>query len=99
MRNEAQLSNACRLSVEAVGAHAPAAPPPPPSPAPAEAAAPRAAAPPRGMPLMEACGADYRAYCRGVPPGGGRALGCLLDRHASLSVACREALEAGRRRL
>jgi len=97
MRNEAQLSNACRQSVEAVAAHAPGAAPPV-SPAPAGSTAPPATSL-RGMSLMEACGADYRANCRAVPPGGGRALGCLLDHHASLSTSCRGALEAGRRRL
>jgi hypothetical protein len=75
-RNDAQLSNGCRLAVEAVGAHASGSIPPlGATSAPASASG--------DQPLMEAYAADFDKYCPGVVAGGGRALGCLLDRHAS----------------
>jgi hypothetical protein len=42
--------------------------------------------------MRHACGGDYRAYCRGVPMGGGRAIGCLADNESRLSPSCRGAL-------
>lgn len=90
--NDARLSNGCRLAVEAVGAHAPGSVPP-------LGATSAPAASSGGEPLREACAADFGKYCRSVVAGGGRALGCLLDHHASLTESCRTALEAGRQRL
>jgi hypothetical protein len=85
----ASLSPACRSAVGAIQSGA-AAPPPAAAPQPA----PRQEA---GM-MRQACGGDFRAYCRGVRPGGGRALECLADHRESLSPPCREALMAARRR-
>jgi hypothetical protein len=94
-QNSASLSPSCRQAVGAVGGGAPqssasaagaagsAAPP-----AAAGAGRVRAEA---GM-LREECGADYMTHCRGVLPGGGRALTCLADRRESLSHGCREAM-------
>ena len=42
----------------------------------------------------EACGPEYRAYCRLVQPRGGRALKCLEANAASLSPGCQNALTA-----
>ncbi|HET6609658.1 MAG TPA: cysteine rich repeat-containing protein [Rhodopila sp.] len=42
--------------------------------------------------LRRACGGDFRAYCRGVPMGGGRAIGCLEENESRLSPSCRGAL-------
>jgi hypothetical protein len=42
--------------------------------------------------LRSACGADVRALCGGVPPGGGRIMQCIADRAADLSPACQEVL-------
>ena len=42
--------------------------------------------------LRHACGADFRANCHGVQPGGGRALACLMDHSDSLSPGCQKAL-------
>jgi hypothetical protein len=53
----------------------PGQPPPPMQPAP----------PPRGA---VACGPDFARFCRGVPPGGGRIVLCLLGHRAELSPAC-----------
>lgn len=46
--------------------------------------------------MRNACGGDYRTWCRGVRLGGGRALACLGDHNESLSQPCREALAAAR---
>ena len=40
----------------------------------------------------QACGQDYRTYCQGVQPGGGRAITCLESNAQSLSPGCRKAL-------
>jgi Cysteine rich repeat len=42
--------------------------------------------------LRRACGSDFRAYCRGVPLGGGAALGCLKDNASRLLPQCKGAL-------
>jgi hypothetical protein len=39
-----------------------------------------------------ACGADVRALCPGIEPGGGRIITCLVSQAASLSPACRSVL-------
>jgi Cysteine rich repeat len=41
-----------------------------------------------------ACGADVRALCPGIEPGGGRIITCLVSQAASLSPACRSVLSA-----
>jgi hypothetical protein len=91
---------------------APAAPSAAPSTSPAETAPATPAAPaapaahafrpmsPRQemAVLRGACGPDYRALCAGVPPGGGRVIGCLRENAASLSPRCQAVLMAARRR-
>ena len=65
-----------------------------PAPSGAAAAAPPAAMSPReqaGL-MRRACGGDFRTFCQGVRPGGGRALGCLAQNQAQLSPSCRGAL-------
>jgi len=42
--------------------------------------------------LRSACGADVRALCGGVAPGGGRIIQCLAVRAESLSPQCRGVL-------
>jgi Cysteine rich repeat len=42
--------------------------------------------------LRSACGADMRALCGDVPPGGGRIVQCLAAKAASLSPACHDVL-------
>jgi hypothetical protein len=65
---------------------------PPPSP-PAAAVEP-APVPPleRLVFLRRACGGDARAFCAGVPLGGGRIVECLSAQMPSLSPPCRDAL-------
>jgi hypothetical protein len=42
--------------------------------------------------MRSACGADVRALCSGVEPGGGRIIECLVSQSASLSPACQGVL-------
>jgi hypothetical protein len=99
-KNKGKLSPACEQAVAAAsgGGAAPAT-----GTAPATAAAPAAAAPtvivlrpmrPREelFVLRSACGADVRAICGGVAPGGGRVVQCLATNAASLSPACKDVL-------
>jgi hypothetical protein len=46
--------------------------------------------------MRRSCGGDFRAYCRGVQPGGGRGLACLSENQARLSPPCRGALAEAR---
>lgn len=43
--------------------------------------------------LMQSCGADLRAHCAGVTPGGGRVLACLQKNEAQLTAACKAQLQ------
>ena len=100
--NKAKVSAPCQQAVNAAsGGAAPAA-----SGA-ASTAAPGAAAPaaaptvivlrpmrPREelFVLRSACGADVRALCGGVAPGGGRIVQCLANKAAAISPACKDVL-------
>ncbi len=91
--HQSSLSAACQSAVGAVAApqaNAPSAPS-----GGTAAAAPRPAMSPRQelAIVRQACGPDYRRLCRGVPLGGGRAVGCLADHHASLSRICQRTLD------
>jgi hypothetical protein len=73
----------------------------PPSSAAASSAPPNSAPPPmpprEKMAMMRrACGGDFRAYCRGVPLGGGEAMRCLADNQSRLSPPCRDVMAAAR---
>lgn len=91
-QHASELSSACGQAVGAIGGGSSS----PGKSAPAQAAHPPAAPPanPRAeMALMrQACGMDYRTFCRGVRPGGGRGVACLADHQESLSEGCRTAL-------
>ena len=99
-KNKAKLSAGCATAVSAAsgGGTAAAAPA-----AGAAATAAPAAAPtvivlrpmrPREelFVLRSACGADVRAICGGVAPGGGRIVQCLATNAAQLSPACKDVL-------
>jgi cysteine rich repeat protein len=99
--NAASLSAECRQALAATiqGAPAQSAAPPaapqPPAAGTLEAAPPVAVSPREELLLLRsACGADFRTYCRGLPLGGGRIIGCLRDNAASLSPRCQRALAA-----
>jgi hypothetical protein len=102
-KNKAKLSASCGAAVAAAagGGSLPATDG---AAAPATAAAPAAAAPVALVlrplrPLEElrivraACGADARAFCSAMEPGGGRIAGCLAAHAAALSPPCRGMLE------
>jgi len=98
-QNESSVSPGCQTALGAVGhGSATAGPSAPPTAAAAPGAAPAAPMSRRQeLALMRrACGPDYRAYCSGVQPGGGRALACLQDHAESLSHQCQSALMAAR---
>jgi hypothetical protein len=91
-----ELSGACQTSVS--GAIGGAASRPPPTGA--EAMPPPGAPPmsPREKMAMmrRACGGDFRAYCRGVPLGGGEGMRCLAENQSRLSSACQSVLAEAR---
>jgi hypothetical protein len=108
-RNAANLSPACQQAVRAVSTGTGAAASQgaaSSSTATAPAGAPRysgsAASPAPMTPrdelrvLRESCGGDFRAYCRNVPLGGGRAIACLRAHADALSPQCGDALSAAR---
>jgi hypothetical protein len=99
-KNKASVSAACGSALAAASSATAA---PATSAAPATAAAAPAAAPavivlrpmrPREelFVMRSACGADIRALCAGVVPGGGRIIECISSRAADLSPACKEVL-------
>jgi hypothetical protein len=103
-QNKSSLSAGCQQAVNAAGGGTAA--PAEGSTAPADAATAAPAAAPAAAPmtlrpmrprevlfvLRSACGADVRALCAGVPPGGGRIVECLASQAASLSPACHDVL-------
>jgi hypothetical protein len=99
-KNKASVSAACGRALAAVsgGTAAPATGGAPAAAGVAPAAAPAAIVLRPMRPreelfvLRSACGADVRALCGGVPPGGGRIMQCIADRAADLSPACQEVL-------
>lgn len=97
-QNMSRLSPNCGSAVGAVAGGTSGAAQAPSSQTSASQARPPTSAPPAMSPRQEAgllrraCAGDYRAYCRGVPLGGGRAIGCLKENQARLSRACRGAL-------
>jgi hypothetical protein len=56
---------------------------------------------PSGSPVAarpaQACRADFREFCGGIRPGGGRAIMCLREHAMDLSPTCQESLQAMRR--
>ena len=97
--NMAGLSPGCQAAVGAIEGETASGPPPGASqgrPAPAPMAPPAMPMREQAAMMRNACGGDFRAYCRGVRMGGGRALACLADHQESLTPPCREALAAAR---
>lgn len=110
-QHEASLSSGCEQAISALGGSSSAATPKSSSgassaPAAPDAGTPKAAAPaataapqlsPREEMVIarEACGPDFRSYCRAVPLGGGRGIACLRENMARLSPACQKVLAHG----
>ncbi len=107
-----ELSPACQTAVGSASGGASSRPPPPvgqsappysapPSSGPPSSAQPYRAPPPMSprekMAIMrQSCGGDFRAYCRGVPLGGGEAMRCLAENQSRLSPACRDVMAEAR---
>lgn len=89
-----QLSGGCQQAVGAIGGGSSSvagAAQPHPAPPPPELS------PRQEMALMrQSCGSDYRAYCNGVQPGGGRAIACLMRNEENLSPRCKTAMAEAR---
>jgi hypothetical protein len=96
-QNASSLSPNCQQAVAAAGGTGSAAPPASQGSASAPGMSHPNSSPREEMALLrQACGADYRLYCRGVRPGGGRAIACLEDNGPSLSPRCQNALASAR---
>jgi hypothetical protein len=108
-QHNSSLSAGCQQAIGALGSgkSAPAAAGTAPATATAAAAAaPAAAAPAAAAPtftprqeiaiVRQECGPDFRALCRSVALGGGRAIACLRKNMARLSPGCQKVLTAGR---
>jgi hypothetical protein len=98
----ANLSAPCQSAVGAVsgGGEARGGPQPsqaaPPSGASAFASPPAMSMREEAALMRRSCGGDFRAYCQGVRPGGGRAIACLSENQTRLSPPCRGALAEAR---
>ena len=90
-QHQSDLSPACQNAVAAIGGST------------SGGGASSQAMPPSGAPparsrrqqaalMRRACGSDFRAYCRGVGPGGGQVMACLADNESRLSPSCKGAL-------
>jgi hypothetical protein len=102
-KNKAKVSGPCQQAVNAAGGGG-AAPAAGGAAAATATATPGAAAPAAALVLRpmrpreelfvlrSACGADVRALCGGVAPGGGRIVQCLATQAASISPACKGVL-------
>ena len=99
-KNKTSVSPACSKALAAAsgGAPAPAMSGTPAATGVAPAAAPAVIVLRPMLPreelfvLRSACGADIRALCAGVAPGGGRIMQCISNRAADLSPGCQEVL-------
>ena len=47
---------------------------------------------PKAPSVRQTCKADFKKFCSGVQPGGGRILDCLNAHKGELTTACQEAL-------
>lgn len=98
-QNAASLSPGCQGALAAISPGAAATAPPrttQPAAPPTQQARPPLTPREEAAMMRQACGRDYQMFCRGVPPGGGRALGCLQAHGSQLSHQCRSALSAAR---
>lgn len=46
--------------------------------------------------LGEACGADVKQYCSGIPAGGSSRMQCLTDHRENLSEGCKAAMNTAK---
>jgi hypothetical protein len=91
------LSPACQSAVNEASGGESGHPPAAASQPPAAEAPPPAMSPRQKAALMRrSCGADFHAYCQGMPLGGGRGLACLAANQSRLSPSCSNALAEAR---
>lgn len=94
-----QLSQPCQTAMAAVdgGSSSRTATAPAPATAPSHA---QSTIPTREKLAMfrRACGRDFRTWCAGVEPGGGRAMECLIANQQRLSPSCKGLLAEARNR-
>jgi hypothetical protein len=83
---------AAKTTGAAPAAKAPAAAKAPPAAAAATPPAVNLAPRQEAALIRQSCSRDFRAYCRGVPIGGGNVIACLKANAASLSPRCQSAL-------
>jgi hypothetical protein len=112
-QNASAVSAPCQQALSALGGGSSAQAPAPgtapgtggtPATPPGNAPSPQSAPPPPPLSprqqayiLRQACAVDFQRYCRGVPFGGGRAIGCLMSHDSDLSPRCQGALASARR--
>jgi hypothetical protein len=90
------LSPACQSAVNAASGGGSAQPPADASQAPPAEAPPAMSPRQKAAVMRRSCGADFHAYCQGVPIGGGRGLACLAANQSRLSPSCSNALAEAR---
>jgi hypothetical protein len=100
-QHNSSLSSACQQAIAALGGAGKSAPaataPAATSPATATAPAAPSFTPRQELAIVrQSCGPDFRAFCRSVQLGGGRAIACLRNNLARLSPTCQKILTAGR---
>ncbi|MDI7862778.1 growth hormone receptor binding protein [Rhizobiaceae bacterium n13] len=101
-QHRASLSAACQQAVSAIGSvpkssttkTTPSTSEMPPAPA-TSGQAPAFSPRQELIIAREACGGDFRTYCRTVPLGGGRAIACLRENMSRLSPGCQKVLQSG----
>jgi hypothetical protein len=82
-------------SAAASGAPAPSAPAAaPPAAAQPSSAATSSSSKAQAKNVRQACGAEYRIHCAGIPPGGTASIACLKRNVKTLSGACQQTLGA-----
>jgi hypothetical protein len=97
-----ELSPSCQTAVGSASGGSSARPPSsgaqsaPPSRMPPNSAPPQMSPREKLAIMRQSCGGDFRAYCRGVPLGGGEAMRCLADNQSRLSPACRDVMAEAR---
>jgi hypothetical protein len=99
-RNSAHLSPGCQSAVATLGQSqaAPATAGTTSGPAVAPLGPMPMLRPREALAILRLCGADQRALCPGVQPGGGHVVSCLAEHAAALSPTCYDVLSAAARR-
>jgi hypothetical protein len=92
----ASLSPPCQSAVGAVAGGGGSSHPPAQASQGAPASAPAMPMREEAALMRRSCGRDFRTYCQGVTPGGGRGMACLAENETRLSPPCKGALAEAR---